>query len=689
MKRDLVLFVQQFHDNSKLPRGTNSSFISLIPKVDTPQSLNEYRPISLIGCMYKILAKILALRLKVVLPYLVDHRQMGFVEGRGLLQGAMVLNETLDEVRRRKKQGDPLAPFLFVLVAEGLTGLVREASNSDLFRGIKVGSKGELVNILQYADDTIFVGEASVENVRTLKVILRGFELASGLKVNFYKSCLGAIGVGRETLISFAEILHCKLSNIPFVYLGIPIGANPRRSKTWQPVVLSFKKKLSSWRASTLSMAGRICLINSVLTSLPLYIMSFYRMPKMVTKQLTSIQRNFLWGGKLDEKRMAWVSWEKICRPKKEGGLGIKKLDTFNAALLAKWRWGLFQQPESMWARILLSKYGDTIMHNTRLRGSSDSMWWGDVLKASGEDTSDSWFMDSLSWRLGMGDRIRFWSDAWAEAEPLANRFPRIFSNSLQKSNVVANMGHWSRGRWQWRFQWRRAWFTWELNDVQQFMNIVEARVLIEGVQDSRLWTLDSSGCFSVRSGYRALMDRGPSSQLPNVAAVAWDIKVPPKVKCFIWRLFMGALPTKENLLRRNVIVLRDQATCPFCNADIESSEHILLYCSSTDPIWKKWLLWLDSPTPLSSSFEGNFFAHPSILLSKKRVDQWHVIWTAILWCIWRARNKYVFEGEHLDGNRLLQQTVLYSWSWLTSFDKSFNYSFSQWEANPGLCIIS
>nr|KYP70102.1 hypothetical protein KK1_009310 [Cajanus cajan] len=131
------------------------------------------------------------------------------------------------------RHGDLLTPFLFVLVVEGLTSLVKEASNSYLFRGIKVGLKGELVNILQYVDDTIFVGEASVENVRTLKIILQGFELASGLKVNFYKSCLGAIGVGRETLISFAEILHCKLSNILLVYLGIPIGANPRRSKTW------------------------------------------------------------------------------------------------------------------------------------------------------------------------------------------------------------------------------------------------------------------------------------------------------------------------------------------------------------------------------------------------------------------------------------------------------------------------
>nr|KYP70105.1 hypothetical protein KK1_009313 [Cajanus cajan] len=153
----------------------------------------------------------------------------------------------------------------------------------------------------------------------------------------------------------------------------------------------------------------------------------------------------------------------------------------------------------------------------------------------------------------------------------------KSFNNNEAKYKVMFEIidrrwNVWSRGRWQWRFQWRRAWFTWELNNVQQFMNIVEAGVLREGVQDSRLWTLDSSGCFSVRSGYQALMDRGSSSHLPNVAAVAWDIKVPPKVKCFIWRLFMGALPTKENLLRRNVIVSRDQAIFPFCNVDIESA---------------------------------------------------------------------------------------------------------------------
>nr|KYP35680.1 Putative ribonuclease H protein At1g65750 family [Cajanus cajan] len=229
-------------------------------------------------------------------------------------------------VQKGIRQGDPLAPLLFVLIAEGLTGLVREAIKKKLFSGVSVGSCKVPVDILQYVDDTIFIAEDNLENVKTLKVILRCFELSSGLKVNFAKSSLGGIGVDRETLISYAEQLHCKLSNIPFQYLGIPIGANPRRCTTWQPIIRKFSKKLSTWRARTLSIAGRVCLINSVLTSLPLYFMSFYRMLRLVVKQITKLQRNFLWGAKQDEAKMAWVSWNKITMPKEEGGLGIKSI---------------------------------------------------------------------------------------------------------------------------------------------------------------------------------------------------------------------------------------------------------------------------------------------------------------------------------------------------------------------------
>ncbi|KHN25485.1 Putative mitochondrial protein, partial [Glycine soja] len=89
---------------------------------------------------------------------------------------------------RGLRQGDPLAPLIFNIVGEGITGMMREAVQKNLYRSFLVGKKKEATNILQYVDDTIFVGEAAWENVYVLKALLRGFELASGLKINFAKS---------------------------------------------------------------------------------------------------------------------------------------------------------------------------------------------------------------------------------------------------------------------------------------------------------------------------------------------------------------------------------------------------------------------------------------------------------------------------------------------------------------------
>ncbi|MCI21988.1 RNA-directed DNA polymerase (Reverse transcriptase), partial [Trifolium medium] len=84
-------------------------------------------------------------------------------------------------IQRGLKQGDPLAPFLFLLVAEGFGGAMKRAVNLNLFRGFNIRSNGPCISHIQYADDTLCIGEASVENLWTLKAILRGFELASGL----------------------------------------------------------------------------------------------------------------------------------------------------------------------------------------------------------------------------------------------------------------------------------------------------------------------------------------------------------------------------------------------------------------------------------------------------------------------------------------------------------------------------
>ena len=261
LKPDFRRFVDEFHAHGSFPSGSNASFVALIPKISQPQSLNDYRPISLIGCMYKIVAKLLANRLKLVLPSLIDERQSAFIKNRHILHGIVILNEVIDEAIKRDKsamifkvdfekaydsvswafldymlqrlgfclqwrkwisaclqsatisvlinrspskefvpsrglrQGDPLAPLLFNIVAEGLTGMMREALNKNLYRSFLVGKQNVPINILQYADDTVFLGEASWDNVLALKSMLRGFEMASGLKINYAKSHFGAVGM--------------------------------------------------------------------------------------------------------------------------------------------------------------------------------------------------------------------------------------------------------------------------------------------------------------------------------------------------------------------------------------------------------------------------------------------------------------------------------------------------------------
>ena len=103
VKPDVLRFMEEFYVNGIFPRGCNASFIVLIPKVVNLQSLEEYRPILLIGCMYKIVAKLLANRLKKIMPFIIDERQTTFIEGRHLLHSVLIANEVVDEAKRSKK----------------------------------------------------------------------------------------------------------------------------------------------------------------------------------------------------------------------------------------------------------------------------------------------------------------------------------------------------------------------------------------------------------------------------------------------------------------------------------------------------------------------------------------------------------------------------------------------------------
>lgn len=119
-----------------------------------------------------------------------------------------------------------------------------------------MGNSDVVVSHLQYADDTLLIGEAYDENLWVMKCILRCFEIVSGLKVNFFKSSLVGVNVSELFLGSRADFLNCKVGKIPFRYLGSLVGANPRKASTWQPMIDSIVGRLGSWKIKFLSRGG-------------------------------------------------------------------------------------------------------------------------------------------------------------------------------------------------------------------------------------------------------------------------------------------------------------------------------------------------------------------------------------------------------------------------------------------------
>ena len=103
IKTDIYGIVNEFWPSAHLPRGSNSAFIALIPKIKNPESFRDFRPISMVGCVYKIVAKILARRLQRVMDHLISPYQTSFIKGRQILDGALIAGELIDSCKRMDK----------------------------------------------------------------------------------------------------------------------------------------------------------------------------------------------------------------------------------------------------------------------------------------------------------------------------------------------------------------------------------------------------------------------------------------------------------------------------------------------------------------------------------------------------------------------------------------------------------
>ena len=213
-----------------------------------------------------------------------------------------------------------------------------------------------------------------------MKLILALFEQLSGLKINFSKSELYCFGKAKDEQEEYRRIFGCAVGCLPFRYLGIPIHFRKLLNKEWKVVEDGFEKKLAAWVARMLSYGDRLVLINSVLTSLPMFLLSFFEIPKGVRKRLDFYRSRFFWQSNQLKRKYRLTKWNLVCRPKDQGGLGIKVLEIQNKCLLSKWLHKILNE-EGVWKELLVNKYlGDKTLSQVQVK-PMDSRFWKDILK--------------------------------------------------------------------------------------------------------------------------------------------------------------------------------------------------------------------------------------------------------------------------------------------------------------------
>jgi hypothetical protein len=185
------------------------------------------------------------------------------------------------------------------------------------------------------------MGVPTVREALRIKSIINLFCEASGMDVNLSKSQIFFFNTPVEIQHHLTLLLGFTRSTLPSTYLGIPLIDNPLRNLSWDSLLSKFRKKLSLWTYRSLNLPGRLILLKSVLQALSVYAFSALVAPNFILTTIRNIQRRFLWQGTKEERKITLVSWQKVCKPKKEGGLGLRDPAILNKVLSEKiwWRW--------------------------------------------------------------------------------------------------------------------------------------------------------------------------------------------------------------------------------------------------------------------------------------------------------------------------------------------------------------
>ncbi|XP_058742332.1 uncharacterized protein LOC131614798 [Vicia villosa] len=649
IKGDVSKAVLQFFDSGWVLPGFNSNTIILIPKVSGANSLDQFRPIAVSNFKFKIISKIIADRLAAIMSSLVSTEQRGFIHGRhihdciGLASEAFNMLDskawcgnlafkvdiakafdTLDwsfllkvlhqfgfnnifcdwissilksanlsiningalsgyfKCSRGVRQGDPLSPLLFCLAEEVLSRLLQNLVSSHKLDLIKGPNNSQVPSHILYADDVLIF-------------------------------CKGAMSVSRLNIL--AALSGFKLGSHHFSYLGVPIFKGKPRAAFLQPLADKIITKLSSWKGSLLSFAGRVELVKSTIQGMLTHSMSIYSWPISLIRRIEKAIKCFIWSGDSSKNKVVTVGWSSMCLPFNERGLGLRSIFKLNEASNLKLAWDLFSSTES-WA-VLMRQH--VLRKNKVIKHHIFSSIWSSV-----RSEVSIVFANSLGC-LGDGADISLWFDHWCGV-------PLSCSMADPESIIDQNVGSIIvDGKWD---------FSKAVTPIPPNLQLQISKCFIPIVNrhDTRVWIHSQFGDMSAKTAYEFKRTKGDQKEWWRWI---WSKSIPPSKSSLVWRLLHRKVPTDEQWRRRNFAMA---SKCVLCSAAEETDQHLFFDCSYASYLWNWYQTMLNLPLPISGWSDLWSICRKSYAAKRKTVSIGAFI--SILNTIWMARNKVRFQNN-------------------------------------------
>ncbi|GJU14907.1 RNA-directed DNA polymerase, eukaryota [Tanacetum coccineum] len=573
IEKDVMEAVNMFFQSATFPKGCNASFIALIPKTQDANMVKDFRPITLIGSLHKIIAKILANRLVPLLGDIVSDVQSAFVANRQILDGPFILNEIVQWCKRKNKQsmifkvdfekaydsgclvssrgsvlvngsptpefqfykglkqGDPLSPFLFLLIMESFHLSVQRVVDAGLLKGISICSSLQFSHLF-YADDAIFMGQWSETNINVIVKILDCFHQASGLRINIHKSKIMDISMSNDKVTQAAAKVGCALFKTPFWCLRTNVGGAMSRIKSWEEI------------------------------------------------------------------KPIWIKWKKVLASIDKGGLGISSFYALNSALLFKWIWRFYTQDSYLWAKVIKGIHSEDGKIGKAMYNLHSSTWLDIVKEIDSLNQQGMNFVGYIHKKMGNGLHTYFWDNIWKGDTALKILYPRIYYLETNKNIFVASkLGQNHLGLSLRRIPRGEV----EQSQLEALREFSDNTVLVDSM-DRWSWSLEGSGKFSVASVRREI----DKNLLPMVSSkTRWVNEVPKKVNIHAWKVKLDCLPTRLNISRRGMSI--NSILCPNCDKEVESSSHIFFSCQFAREIFARITSWWEVPFSEISSYDEWF----------------------------------------------------------------------------------